>query len=77
MTLTIKTDLDALNYLRESKALPIVSVWAVEFAVIVSKWTTRRRTRLALTQLTRHQLRDVGLTPDQALDESAKVFWQA
>ena len=77
MTHVIKTDLDALIYLRETKALPIVSVWAVEFAVIVSKWTTRRRTRLALRQLSQHQLHDVGLTPDQALDESAKVFWRA
>jgi uncharacterized protein YjiS (DUF1127 family) len=77
MTLVIKSDLDALVYLRETKALPIVSVWAVEFAVIVSKWTTRRRTRLALRQLNAHQLRDVGLTPDQALDESARVFWKA
>lgn len=77
MALAIRSDIETLIYLRETKSLPIVSVWAVEFAVIVSKWTTRRRTRLALRQLTAQQLRDVGLTPDQASDESEKVFWKA
>lgn len=77
MAIAIRSDIETLIYLRETKSLPIVSVWAVEFAVIVSKWTTRRRTRLALRQLTAQQLHDVGLTPDQASDESEKVFWKA
>ncbi|MEO0391134.1 MAG: DUF1127 domain-containing protein [Pseudomonadota bacterium] len=46
-------------------------------AVVLSTWATRRRTRLALAQLTADQLRDVGLTPDDALTERQKVFWRA
>lgn len=76
MTLSAHSNIDALIYLRENNSLPIVSVWAVEFAVTVSKWTTRRRTRLALGQLTETQMRDVGLTPTQARREAARMFWQ-
>lgn len=76
MTRTAHSNIDALIKLRENNALPIVSVWAVEFAVMVSKWTTRHRTRKALCQLTETQLRDVGLTPMQARREAARLFWQ-
>ena len=76
MTRTAHSNIDALIYLRENNALPIVSVWAVEFAVTVSKWTTRSRTRRALGQLTDSQLRDVGLTSTQADHETARLFWQ-
>ena len=76
MTPTAHSNIDALIYLRENNALPIVSVWAVEFAVTVSKWTTRHRTRMALGQLTDTQLRDVGLTSTQADQEAARLFWQ-
>jgi uncharacterized protein YjiS (DUF1127 family) len=76
MTQTALSNTDALIYLRENNALPIVSVWAVEFAVTISKWTTRHLTRKALGQLTDTQLRDVGLTPTQADQEAARMFWQ-
>ena len=76
MTRTAYQNIDALIYLRESNALPIVSVLAVQFAVTVSKWTLRHRTRQALGQLTETQLRDVGLTPLQARREAARLFWQ-
>jgi uncharacterized protein YjiS (DUF1127 family) len=76
MTLTAHSNIDTLIYLRENNTLPIVSVMAIEFAVKVSKWTTRRRTRRALGQLTEVQLRDVGLTPTQAKREAARLFWQ-
>lgn len=76
MTRTAHSNIDALIYLRENNALPIVSVWAVEFAVMVSKWTTRHCTRKALCQLTETQLRDVGLTPMQARRKAARLFWQ-
>ncbi len=77
MTQTNASAADALTYLRNSPALPLASVWAVRFAVVVSKWATRRRTRAVLRQLTPQQLADVGLTPAQAHHEQAKVFWQA
>ena len=77
MTYVEHSNIDALIYLRENKSLPIVSVWAVEFAVYVSIWTTRRNTRAALKQLTDAQLADVGLTREQALSEASRVFWKA
>ena len=77
MTHVEHTQVDSLTYLRDAKALPIVSIWAVQFAVCVSKWATRRSTRLALRQLTKTQLHDVGLTPAQAKTEAARVFWKA
>ncbi|MFK7881939.1 DUF1127 domain-containing protein [Roseobacter sp.] len=67
----------SLAYLQEAKTMPTVAIIAVEFAVCVSKWATRRETRRALKQLTDWELRDVGLTPRQARDEAAKVFWRA
>ncbi|NNE52808.1 MAG: DUF1127 domain-containing protein [Sulfitobacter sp.] len=56
---------------------PLLALAAVSFAVCVTKWATRRRTRLALSQLEPWQLRDVGLTPDQASLEASRAFWQS
>ncbi|MDW3221597.1 MAG: DUF1127 domain-containing protein [Paracoccaceae bacterium] len=66
-----------MAYLREVNTMPALAIIAVEFAVCVSKWATRRETRRTLKQLTDWELRDVGLTPQQARDEAAKVFWRA
>ena len=63
MIRTAYQNIDALIYLRENNALLIVSVMAVQFAVIVSKWTLRHRTRKALGQLTETQLRCGTNTP--------------
>ena len=76
MTRTAYQNIDALIYLRENNALPIVSVMAVQFAVTVSKWTLLHRTRKILGHLTETQLSDVGLTPLQARREAARLFWQ-
>jgi uncharacterized protein YjiS (DUF1127 family) len=37
----------------------------------------RRHTRKALLDLTREQLRDVGLTAEQARQEGLKPFWRS
>ncbi|MBM1631962.1 DUF1127 domain-containing protein [Sulfitobacter mediterraneus] len=58
------------------RGMPIVAILAVKFAVCVTDWATRYRTRQALKQLEPWQLRDVGLTPDQALSEASRVFWK-
>ncbi|WP_339471056.1 MULTISPECIES: DUF1127 domain-containing protein [unclassified Pseudomonas] len=45
----------------------------------VSHWNLfwqRRQTRKALLHLTREQLRDVGLTAEQARQEGLKPFWR-
>lgn len=55
---------------------PVAAKLAVAFAVLVTKWATRRRTRLALSKLDAHLLRDVGLTPAIADDEARRVFWR-
>jgi uncharacterized protein YjiS (DUF1127 family) len=57
--------------------MPITALIAVKFAVSVTKWATRRRTRAALRQLETWQLRDVGLTRDDAETEASRVFWKA
>lgn len=46
----------------------------------VSRWSLfwhRRQTRKALLHLTREQLRDVGLTAEQARQEGLKPFWRS
>lgn len=44
-----------------------------------SRWTLfwlRRRTRKVLLELTADQLRDIGLTAEQARQEGLKPFWR-
>lgn len=55
---------------------PFVAQIAVTFAILVTKWATRRRTRLALAKLEPWQLNDVGLTRDEAYAEASRVFWR-
>lgn len=43
---------------------------------VVSVWTLRRRTRIALSELTEAQLRDIGLEREAALEEARRPFWQ-
>lgn len=77
MTRTAPLSPETLTYLAQARVVPTLAVVAVEFAVCLSKWATRRETRRALKQLTDWELRDVGLTPRQAHAEAAKVFWRA
>jgi uncharacterized protein YjiS (DUF1127 family) len=44
----------------------------------LGSWAARRRLRLALRDLAndKHLLADIGLTREEALDESAKPFWR-
>ncbi len=55
---------------------PLVARLAVKFAVLVTTWATRRRTRLTLSGLDAWQLRDVGLTPEEAFTEARRAFWR-
>lgn len=68
---------DSLSVLHQSRTLPLLAVIAIRFAVCVTKWTTRRRTRFALAQLEKWQLDDVGLTSEQASTEASRMFWKA
>lgn len=76
MTQTAILTNDALAVLNSTRSLPLLAVLSVNFAACLTKWVTRRRTRLCLDQLEAWQLHDVGLTPDAARSEARKVFWQ-
>jgi uncharacterized protein YjiS (DUF1127 family) len=56
---------------------PIVARWAVAFAVMVTKWDSRHRTRKALKHLTDAQLADIGISRDAAYTEARRPFWRA
>ncbi|MCX7565353.1 DUF1127 domain-containing protein [Sulfitobacter sp. F26169L] len=68
---------DSLAVLNTTRSLPLLAVLSVKFAACVTKWATRRQTRLALNHLEAWQLDDVGLTPHAARTEARKVFWKA
>lgn len=56
---------------------PIVARWAMAFAVTVTKWDSRHRTRKALRQLSNEQLLDIGIERDVAYTEARRPFWRA
>ena len=66
---------EALGILNQ-RALPLLALVAVKIAVCLTTWATRRRTRRALAQLEPWQLKDVGLTAEQAKTEASRLFWQ-
>ncbi|MEM9371675.1 MAG: DUF1127 domain-containing protein [Pseudomonadota bacterium] len=43
---------------------------------LVRLWRHRARTRMELSDLEPHMLRDIGVTPEQAEHEIAKPFWR-
>ena len=68
---------DALAVLNTARSLPLLAVISVKFAATVTKWATRRQTRLSLEHLEAWQLDDLGITPDAARTDPQKVFWKA
>jgi uncharacterized protein YjiS (DUF1127 family) len=42
----------------------------------LATWLSRREERVDLATLDDRQLRDIGITRDQALAEAAKPFWR-
>lgn len=55
--------------------LPMASKLLVRAAITYATWRTRARTRYDLRGLDRHMLKDIGITPEAAREESAKHFW--
>jgi len=47
-----------------------------DVAEMVSVWLRRSRTRRRLAELEDRELRDIGVSRAQALDESKKPFWR-
>ena len=71
-----QTDHLALAQLSQSRALPLVSRWAVQVAYLALVWSQRSRTRCQLRGLDSRMLRDIGVTADEAHSESLKWFWR-
>lgn len=46
-------------------------------AGLIQVWRNRQRQRRDLARMSEHMLRDIGLTPGEAMDEMAKPFWRA
>jgi len=65
-----------LQVLNTANGLPLLARWSMSFAVIVTTWDMRHRTRKHLSDLSEHQLRDIGIDRATARIEAAKVFWQ-
>lgn len=65
-----------IDVLNAQAKLPLVAGLAVKFAVIVTKWETRRNSRRSLQNMEPHLLHDIGLDRFSAQVEATKPFWQ-
>ncbi|KIC11268.1 hypothetical protein RA19_07940 [Leisingera sp. ANG-M1] len=65
-----------MSYLISRPALPVLAQWAVSFAVVVTKWSLRHRTRKQLRKLTEAQLKDIGVTRADAHYQATLPFWR-
>jgi len=43
---------------------------------LIKRWLRNHQTRRSLLALTDQQLKDVGITKNQAIEEAAKHFWE-
>ncbi|WP_306116386.1 MULTISPECIES: DUF1127 domain-containing protein [unclassified Roseovarius] len=55
--------------------LPLLARLAMQFAVIVTTWDMKHRTRKQLLRLDAHLLRDIGIERDAAYTEARRPFW--
>lgn len=69
----IATHIQTLN---DAHSLPLLARWSVAFAVAVTKWDKRYRTRKHLARLSDQHLRDIGLDQASARLETTKPFWR-
>lgn len=65
-----------LSLLSGEQRLPALATVALAFAVVVTTWDKRRKTRKHLANLPDHLLKDVGVDAFAARDEASKPFWQ-
>ncbi len=76
MTQTTQHTSPSIAFLGAHQPLPLMADLAVRAAVMVTKWRIRRHSRRALMQLEDHLLRDIGVTPREARQQSNLWFWQ-
>ena len=73
---TTTAHLANLTHHASNSQLPVVARLALSFAAAVTVWDQRHRTRRALGRLSQRELRDIGLTIDEARYEARKKMWQ-
>ncbi|WP_293573505.1 DUF1127 domain-containing protein [Phaeobacter sp.] len=76
MTQFKQTTSPDMIYLSSRPALPVLAEVAVAFAVLVTKWSVRRRTRQTLASLTPDQLKDIGVSRQEAHYQATLPFWR-
>ncbi|MGR3623131.1 DUF1127 domain-containing protein [Pseudophaeobacter sp.] len=65
-----------MSYLNSRASLPVLAQAAVAFAVLVTKWSNRQRTRKHLRHLSAEQLKDIGLSRQDAHYQGTLPFWR-
>ncbi len=65
-----------LAFLSAESQLAPLPAFALFAAVVLTKWSTRHRTRKALARLEPHLLKDIGLDSHAARHEASRMFWQ-
>jgi uncharacterized protein YjiS (DUF1127 family) len=48
---------------------------AARFRAMFQEWHSRAETRRQLAALSHRELRDIGISPGEAIAESSKPFW--
>lgn len=61
--------------LKGDHRVPTLAVVLMGAAKLVIVWSQRRKTRQDLEGLCEHSLKDIGITREQAEQESLKRFW--
>lgn len=66
----------SITFLTNQPTLPVLAQVAVTFAVLMTKWSVRQRSRKQLRHLTPEQLQDIGLSREDAHYEATLPFWR-
>ena len=69
-------NLNRLSLLSNEQRLPALATFAVAFAVMVTTWEKRRKTRQHLAKLPPELHNDIGIDVHTARTEATKPFWQ-
>ncbi|KPD12016.1 DUF1127 domain-containing protein [Phaeobacter sp. 11ANDIMAR09] len=76
MTTSATSSLSNTSYLNSRPALPVLAQAAVAFAVLVTKWSIRHKTRKELRHLSADQLKDIGISRQEAHYQGTLPFWR-